>query len=572
MPHDVLAQIALAIVAATVFAFLARLARQPLILGYIVAGVVIGGTQGLGWIDAHAIEPVSHLGLILLLFMIGLEIDLKKIRRSGKAVAVTGTLQFAICVALGVFILPLVGFGADAGAYDALYLAVALALSSTMIVVKILYDKEELDTLTGQITLGVLVFQDIWAILFVALQPNLADPQIALILASLLKGVAIVAFALLASRYVLPRIFHSMAQVPELLVIGALAWCFLIVLISARLGMSKEMGALIAGISLSTFPYNLDVVAKVISLRDFFITLFFVTLGTQIPRPSPELIGLALIASAFLILARMISISPVLYLMRYGQRVSVLPAINLAQISEFSLVICTLGVGFGHIDQRILSIVVLTFVATSILSTYALTHNYELFNLMQPALRKLGLPDVDGEKTRGAEVVPHRDVLFLGFHREASSILYELLRVNSHMQQRVGVVDFNPQTKRKLDRRGIPALYGDISHSTTLHHADIHDAEVLVCTLPDAILKGTTNLRLLRQLKSIAQSARLIVTSEQLDHARELYAEGAHYVIVPRLMNAREVAHVIEVAALQDPELERAEALKHLEARQEVLV
>lgn len=572
MHTDTLGQIALAIVAATVFAYVARLLRQPLILGYIAAGVVIGETEGLGWIDAHTIEPIAHLGLILLLFMIGLEIDLKKIRRSGKAVALTGSMQFVICVALGLLVMPLLGFTLGHGRFDALYLAIAAALSSTMIVVKILYDKEELDTLSGQITLGVLVFQDLYAILFLAIQPNLADPQISTILISAVKVVAVVSFALIVSRYILPRLFHSMAQVPELLVIGALAWCFFVVLLSEKLGLSKEMGALVAGVSLSTFPYNLDVVAKVVSLRDFFITLFFVTLGAQIARPSAAVIGTSLIISAFLVVSRLLSISPVLYALRYGQRISLIPAINLGQMSEFSLVICTLGLGFGHIDQGVMSVVVLTLVITSVASTYALTYNYEIFNFVRPLLRRLGLHDLDMDETHGAEAVPHRDVLFLGFHREASSILYELLKLNPHMSQRVGIVDFNPETKRKLDALGIPAMYGDISHTDTLHHADIHDAEVLISTLPDGILKGTSNLRLLRQLKSIATHARLIVTSERLDEAVELYEEGAHYVILPRLMNAHQVAQLIEMAALGDVEVERAQALQLLRERNEVLV
>src|SRR5687767_6344838 len=165
MHLDVLTQIAIAIVAATLFGFAMRLVKQPLILGYILAGVAVGGTEGLGWIDAHTIEPIAHLGLILLLFMIGLEIDLKKIRRSGRAVVLTGTLQFVICVVLGLLVMPLLGFANGGGKFDGLYMAVAAALSSTMIVVKILYDKDELDTLPGQITLGVLVFQDLWAIL-----------------------------------------------------------------------------------------------------------------------------------------------------------------------------------------------------------------------------------------------------------------------------------------------------------------------------------------------------------------------------------------------------------------------
>lgn len=571
MHLDVLTQIAIAIVAATLFGFVMRLVRQPLILGYILAGVAVGETEGLGLIDAHTVEPIAHLGLILLLFMIGLEIDLKKIRRSGPAVALTGTLQFVICVVLGLLIMPLLGFANGGGKFDALYMAVAAALSSTMIVVKILYDKDELDTLPGQITLGVLVFQDLWAILFLAIQPNLLDPQVTIVLASMVKVVGVVGFALLVSRYVLPRVFHAMAQVPELLVIGALGWCFLIVLISAQLGLSKEMGALVAGVALSTFPYNLDVIAKVISLRDFFITLFFVTLGTQIARPAPALIGLAVVVALFIITSRLISIAPILYRLRYGNRVAITPAINLSQISEFSLVICTLGLALGHINPSVMSVVVLTLVITSVSSTYGLLYNYEIFNWLHPALRRFGLRDLDDEKTHGSEAVPHRDILFMGFYRHSSSVLYELLRINSHFTHRVGVVDFNPETKRELDRRGVPAMYGDISHFDTLHHADIHDAEVIICTLPDSILKGTTNQRLLRQIRAIAPKARAIMCSDRLDVAEDLYREGAAYVFIPRLTNARELARIVEIAVLGDPAAERAEALQDLQERDEVM-
>ena len=566
---DVLSQIAIAIVAATTFGFIARVLKQPLILGYIIGGVVVGPMEGFGWIDTHAIEPVAHLGLILLLFMIGLEIDLKKIKRSGRAVLTAGLLQFPISVALGLLVLPWLGLGG--GRYDTLYLAIAAALASTMIVVKLLYDKEELETLPGQITLGILVFQDLWAILFLALQPDLADPAPLTLIISMAKVVGVVGFALAASRYVLPVIFKSMAQVPELLVIGALGWCFLVVIICEQLGLSKEMGALIAGVAVSTFPYNLDVIAKVISLRDFFITLFFVTLGAQIPRPSATLLGAALVLSAFLVISRFVSIFPTLYAVRQGNRVSSVPAINLSQISEFSLVICTLGVALGHIDQATLSIVVLTLLITSVTSTYALLYNYEVFDFLNPLLKRLGFKDLDAEATEGAAAVPVRDLIMLGFHRFSSSLLHDLLKVSPNLVHQVGIVDFNPNVKRALDRHGIPAMYGDISHLDTLHHADIHDAHVLVCTLPDMILKGTSNLRLLRQLKSIAPQARTIVTAESLDAALELYEEGAAFVFVPRLMTTRHLAEVVSVAMLRDPQPERERAIQELQERTEVL-
>ncbi|HEX9597583.1 MAG TPA: cation:proton antiporter, partial [Anaerolineales bacterium] len=321
MHGDMLREISLCIVTATLFAFLAKWTRQPLILGYIAAGIVIGPAQGLGWLASpDDIETISELGLILLLFMIGLEIDLKKLREAGKTVLAAGVGQFLICVALGLAVMPLLGFRFGEGHFAPLYMAVAAALSSTMIVVKLLYDKFELDTLPGRITLGILVFQDIWAILFLALQPNLQNPAPLSLLLSLGKGVGLVALALLLSRYALPVLFRSIAKLPELMLIGALAWCFGISMLAAWLGLSREMGALIAGIAISTFPYNLDVIAKVISLRDFFITLFFVTLGAKIPRPTWDVVLVSLGGSLFVMLSRFVSITPILALMGSGNR------------------------------------------------------------------------------------------------------------------------------------------------------------------------------------------------------------------------------------------------------------
>ena len=376
---NIIFQVSIAIVTATAGAFVAKLFRQPLLLGYLAAGIVIGETQGLGLIQTGVIEPIAELGLILLLFMIGLEIDLKKLKGSGGPVIAAGVLQFPIGVALGLLVAPLLGFHFVTGQFAPLYIAVAAALASTMIVVKLLYDRQELDTLPGRITLGVLVFQDLWAILFLAVQPDLRNPAPGVILLSLAKATLLVGFALVVSRYVLPALFRFIAKVPELMVSGALAWCFLVALIAERLGLSLEMGALIAGVSLSTFPYNLDVIAKVISLRDFFITLFFVTLGTRVPRPDANVIWAAVALSVFLILSRFVALTPLLYSFKRGNRASVIPALNLSQISEFSLVICSIGLGLGHIDQRVLSVVVFTLVITSVTSTYAIQFNHEIY-------------------------------------------------------------------------------------------------------------------------------------------------------------------------------------------------
>ncbi len=572
MHADIIAQIAAAIVVATLFGLAARALRQPLILAYVAAGIVVGPTEGFGWVDPHLIEPISELGLILLLFMIGLEIDLKKLKDAGKPLIAVGVGQFVICVVLGLLVMPWLGFHNASGRYDALYLAVAAALSSTMIVVKLLYDKFELDTIPGRVTLGILVFQDIWAILFLAIQHDLSRPSPLLIAQSLGKGIGLVVLALALSRYALPLVFRWIAKIPELMLVTALGWCFGISLLASQLGLSREMGALIAGISLSAFPYNLDVVAKIISLRDFFITLFFVSLGSQIPRPSGALFASALALSAFLALSRFLSITPLLHFFKLGNRVSVVPAINLSQISEFSLVICALGLSLGHIDERVLSVVVLTLVITSVLSTYAIQYNHQLFVALNPWLIRLGMRDLSSEEP--AELrIEGKPIFFLGFSRHASSLLTELLSRDPGLSLKIGVVDFNPQVKAELDKRGIYNVYGDISHADTLHHANVHSASVLISTIPDAILKGTNNERLLRQLRSLAPHAATIVTAEFFSAARELYRQGASFVFVPRLMSVRELADIVQAAldgslaekrAYENAELEKREQLEVL--------
>lgn len=573
MPHtDVLFQISIAIVAATIAAILARLLKQPIILGYIAAGLLIGPTEGLGLISMEAIQPISELGLILLLFMIGLEIDLRKLLEGGRMLVAAGIGQFLICFALGLGFWSMLGFGlGGAGDFGGLYLAVACALSSTMIVVKLLYDKFELDTTAGRLSLGILVFQDLWAILFLAFQKDLADPRVTILLISLGKGVVLLLGAFLVSRFLLPPIFKSIAKVPELMVILALAWCFGVAMFAAWLGLSREMGALVAGVALSTFPYSLDVIAKIISLRDFFITLFFVTLGARIARPTGEVVVYALLGSAFVIVSRFLSIAPILHLTRAGSRASAIVALNLAQISEFSLVICTLGVALGHLDQRVLSIVVIILIVTAVLSTYGIQYNFQLYNrLVRPMLMRAGVAEMPQKSLSGHFELP-KNIVFLGFARTASSLLHDLLVLDPKIGEQIGVVDFNPVVMEELGRRHIKASYGDISHPDSLHHLGIQHAKVLISTVPDSLLKGIDNLTLIRQLQALAPEARIITTAETFEIAHEMYHEGASYVYVPRLMTPRDLARVVLVSLRKDPVDERRVANFELEARHEVL-
>jgi Kef-type K+ transport system membrane component KefB len=563
MHPDLLADIGRCILVSVALAYVAHLIRQPLILAYIAAGVLLGKQMGFGWLgDVHSIETISEIGLILLLFMIGLEMDLKKILQAGKTVTLTGVVQVTTCVALGWLFFRWLGIGG--GKFDALYLAVCTAMSSTLIVVKLLHDKFELDTLPGRITLGVLVLQDVAAILFIGVQPNLQDPRFLPVMLSFVKGVGLIAAAFAATRYVLPPLFRRIAKVPELVLAGSLAWCFLVVAAADLAGLSRAMGALIGGVSISTFPYNLDVISKLTSLRDFFITLFFVALGADIPQPTPALLLAAVGCAVFVAVSRYISVTPLLLGLRNGHRVSLITAINLANVSEFSIVIAAVGLKAGHISEAAQTLIVLAFAVSATVSTYKISYNFELQRLLSRWLKSSGVRDLDQAEQGVADERPR--LMLLGFAKVASSLLEEIERRAPALKERMAVVDFNPEAVHELRRRGIKVHYGDISHTDSLRHAGIETAEIIVSTIPDHYLKGINNLRILQLVRQINPQARIVATAETLAAARELYAAGADYVSLPRLNAATDLLPALEklVAGATDSDHEAFQAVvKH---------
>jgi Kef-type K+ transport system membrane component KefB len=547
--HELIRDITMCILFAWILANLAHLARQPATLGYLMAGFFIG-PFGTGLVESkETVGIISELGLVFMLFMIGLEIDLKKIIRAGSLILLAGGTQL-----LGGSILGLLFFlavGPKTIGYDALYLTVACALSSTVIIVKLLYDKRELDTLPGRVTLGVLVIQDIFAILFLAVQPSLSDLQFGVLAGSLIRAMALVATAFLVSRYILPPLFHRVARSPELILLGGLAWCFLVGEFAEMLNLSRGMGSLVAGVSLSTFPYALDVTAKIVTLRDFFITLFFVALGMTIPIPSVSVLMLALLIAFFTVSSRLLTAFTPLYLMRQGLRASLLPAINLSQISEFSLVIVTTGVAAGHLTVQTASAVSCAFVFLAAVSTFVIVRSDSVVRQAIKPLKRMGLRDLDEARFAKAvhkEQADFRPIVILGFFRAASALLNEIERKNIDLLNQISVIDFNPLVFRTLSGRGIAVTYGDISNIDTLVHAGVGKAEVIILSVPDSLLKGTNNERLARHLRSINSKAKIIATAELLTDVTRLYSAGADYVLVPRLSEAQELIEVIEAA------------------------
>lgn len=574
--HELIRDITLCILFAWMLGLLAHFSRQPLILAYLIAGFCIG-PFGAGWVKSQeSISVISELGLIFMLFMIGLEIDLKKIVRAGKVILFAAGGQLLGGCLLGILFFAGLGLSLGGGHFDALYLCIACALSSTVIIVKVLYEKRELDTLPGRITLGVLVLQDIFAILFLAVQPSLANLQVGIILLSIGRVAVLVAAALLVSRYVLPRLFHQIARRPELILLGALAWCFLVAETAEQLSLSREMGALIAGVSLSTFPYALDVTAKVTTLRDFFITLFFVALGMTIPVPGLSVIGLALMIAAFTVVSRLVTTFTPLYLMKQGLRASLLPAINLAQISEFSLVVIQTGVADNHIAPETANAASFAFVVLAVLSTFVMTRSDEITRWAIGPLKRIGLRDLDhgsGHAEEGHEGGhgEARRIVILGFFRAASALLAEIERQAPVLLEQITVIDFNPHVYQTLLSRGLHVIYGDISSADTLLHAGIGKSEMIILSVPDALLKGASNEKLVRHVRTLNPKALIVATADLLSDVGELYAAGASYVTVTRLSDAHELFTVIEAAQAGLLADKRAELDARLGERGEVL-
>jgi hypothetical protein len=358
--------------------------------------------------------------------------------------------------------------------------------------------------------------------------------------------------------------------VPELVLVGALAWCFAVAGFANLLGLSREMGALVAGVSISTYPYALDVGAKVTSIRDFFVTLFFVGLGMTIPLPTWTIVFYTLLFSAFLVGSRLLTVFPPLHWMRQGHRVSLLPAINLCQLSELSLVLLALGKASGDVSETSMSVAAFAFAFLAVDSTYAIMGSEYLLRKAGPWLASVGLRDLGEAGSSSPGLAPAR-ICLLGFSRTASSLLETLGRERPELLPELLVIDFNPEVHRRLKARGVRAIYGDISQKNVLAHAGVDQASVIICTLPNSLLKGCDNLRLIRCIRELNENVVVIAHAETLSQAEALYAAGAGYVLTPRLL---ESAHLLEALNAIEKGLLTEEQSRHqaaLQGRREVV-
>jgi Kef-type K+ transport system membrane component KefB len=549
VPHDVtlLRDIALGIVFAAILGHAARLLRQPLLLGYIAGGILLSSQMGFGLItNAASIELIAEIGLILLLFIIGLEIDLRELRRLGRSMLALGVGQFVINSLLGLAFFGWLGYRVAEGRFDLVYLAIVISLSSTLIVVKLLREKFELKILSGRLTLGVLVVQDIWAILFMAVQPSLAEPGVLQIAQSIAGGAVLVGVAFLASRYILAPLLEASARRPELVLISSVAWCFGIAGFAYQLGLSREMGALIAGVSISAFPYGADVISKVTGVRDFFVTLFFVALGLQVPVPSADVLGQALLIVVFVLASRVISVVPTASLLGDGLYAGTVTALNLAQISEFSLVILTLGTGYGQVSERVSAVVLTAMILTSLLSPYLITWNDRIARwLVRPFARG---PGAGGGAAPAAEARPARDIVLLGHFRIAQAVLDLVEAQAPQLKGRITLVDYDANRAHAVMARGFRWEYGDLANPDALEHLGIAEARVVVTTISDTFLKGISTRRLVGNLRRLAPRAVIVMTGEERTDLEDLLRAGADHVLIPGEITGERILDLLRKA------------------------
>jgi len=519
---------------ATVFAFIARFLKQPLIPAYILTGVILGPVLGL-ITNTDIITTLSEIGIAFLLFIVGLEIDLRKLKHVGLVASLGGTIQVVSIFTIAFIISLLLEFAM----LESVYIALIIAFSSTMVVIKLLSDKKEIDTLHGKIILGILLMQDIVAIVALSVLASLSDFSYLILFSSLLKGLAVLLIAFTVSKYIFPALFTFAAKSQELLFITAVSISLLYSILFNYLGFSIAIGAFIAGVSLANLPYNIEIIGKVRSLRDFFSVIFFVSLGMGLLLNTFSSILKPLIVLLFLI----VFVKPLIIMFTtsffgYKKRTSFLTAISLAQISEFSLIIVTQGFLLGHISQEILSLTILLAIITITLTTYFVKYEDNIYVKIS---NYLGVFDKMTKNENELEYIPKKkvhDIILCGYNRIGYSVVKTLMR----MKKTLLVVDFNPEVVKYLIRLKVSSLYGDVGDTEILERLNFKKAKMLISTIPTK----KDNILLIRAAKKENKDIAIFVASEQINEALELYDAGADYVILPHFIGGQHLSLLIE--------------------------
>ncbi|MFH1637968.1 MAG: cation:proton antiporter [Candidatus Woesearchaeota archaeon] len=528
----ILFDIGLIIVLSAFLAIFAKLLKQPIIPAYVIAGVIVG-PLGLGVIqDTDLIKTFSEIGIMFLLFLVGLEINLSKIRKVGLVSFLGGVLQVLITFFLGYWTASYLGFDFT----NSLFLGLILSFSSTMVVIKLLSDKEEIDTLHGRIMIGFLLVQDI---IVVALLPFLGSmPSISFIsfTSIALGGAALLTIAYLTNKFLVFPVFRFAAQSQEFLFLLSLASCFMFAGLAYAFGFSIAIGAFIGGVALANLPYHYNIIGKVSPLKDFFATIFFVSLGMQITFISIRTIAAPLlIFFLIIVLLKPVVIMLLVNMFGYGKRISFISAIGLAQISEFAFIL--LAVGSSVISPEVFTSTVLLAVITITLTSYFMKYDEKIYLAIEPALRILDKLSLKSQRMSYSEKDHKKSVLLVGCHRMGTIIL----KTFSKLKGDVFVVDSNPDVIQRLIHRKVSCIYGDVTNAEVLRRLNVADARILISTIP----KEDDSKIILSYAKNINPKIKVIVTAQHLHQALDLYEAGADYVIVPPIMSGERISYML---------------------------
>ncbi len=529
---------------AAVMGLLGRFLRQPLIVSFIAVGLLVG-PHGIDLLESFdKVELLSEMGIALLLFAVGLKLDVTLIQSTGKVALFSGLGQVTFTSVFGYFICIALGFDP----IPSLYIAVALTFSSTIIIVKLLSDKKEIQSLHGQISIGFLIVQDIVVIIAMIVLSAMGSPSEYTVLEEMLivfaKGIGLLAFVILLMRFVLNKITSIMARTPELLILFSITWAIALAAFSDYLGFSKEVGAFMGGISLSATPYREVISGRMNSLRDFLLLFFFIHLGSQVNVPllGQQLLP-ALILSLFVLIGNPLIVMTILGLMGYRKRTGFLAGLNVAQISEFSLILAALGLSMGQITEETLGMITLVGLFTISISTYLIMYSHELFEKIAPALsvfeKKRPHLEVEDEELHKKKF----DVIIFGLGMYGSNIACQL----EEKGFRVFGVDFDPRAVARWKKRGRVAQYGD-ADDPELPEILPMEAQCVVSSLDSRQI----NKALIKYLKHAGYKGSIAVTSYTGRTAKEMEKAGADLVLLP----FADAAEVIpdKLASLKPPE------------------
>lgn len=529
LPMDIFLEISLVIVIAAAIAGLMKLVKQPIVIGYIVAGLILGPQIFHVLRSSETFQIFSEMGIAILLFIVGLHLNPKEFAAFGKSASFIGLLQIALTGTFGFLISLFLGFNL----VEAVYLATALSFSSTIVVLKLISDKKELEKLYARISIGVLLIQDIFAAiaLIVASTFSNGSPKIAPFVILIIKGILLVTAVYLTGNYILPKLSKFFARSQEYLFLFSLAWGFGLASLFRYFGFSVEIGALIAGVALSVTPYSQEISTKLKPLRDFFVVLFFITLGAQISFDAIPKIAVPLgVFVLFVLFFKPLVFEILVGLFRYSRKTGFYTALSLAQISEFSIILAILGTKLGHIREETLTLLTIVAVISISVSAYYMAHLDRLYYLFSKHLKIFERTRIYKEKS----IVFDYKVILFGCNRAG----FDFINKFNPLGQEFLAVDFDPDIIEELEKKGINCCYGDAEDGDFLDEINIDKAEVIVSTIPDY----DASLFLLTKVRKANPYSVVFLISYNIDEALEFYEKGASYVILPHFIGGEVVS------------------------------